>query len=40
VGELFTAKGGQAVGSALEGFKNTEAGAAILHAVTGSGGNK
>jgi len=40
VGELFTAKGGQAVGSALEGFKNTEAGAAILHAVTGSGGSK
>ncbi len=39
VGELFTAKGGQAVGSALEGLKNTEAGAAILHAVTG-GANK
>jgi flotillin len=40
VGELFSAKGGQAIGSAIEGFKNTEAGAAILHAVTGSGGNK
>ncbi|HKD21557.1 MAG TPA: SPFH domain-containing protein [Rhizomicrobium sp.] len=40
VGELFSAKGGQAIGSALEGFKNTEAGAAILHAVTGGGGNK
>lgn len=37
VGELFTAKGGQAIGSAFEGFKNTEAGAAILHAVTKSG---
>jgi len=40
VGELFSARGGQAIGSAIEGFKNTEAGAAILHAVTGSGGNK
>jgi len=40
VGELFTAKGGQAIGSALEGFKNTEAGAAVLHAVTGKGGGK
>jgi flotillin len=40
VGELFTAKGGQAIGSALEGFKNTEAGAAVLHAVTKSSGNK
>jgi flotillin len=40
VGDLFSAKGGQAIGSALEGFKNTEAGAAILHAVTGGGGSK
>jgi flotillin len=40
VGELFTAKGGQAIGSALEGFKNTEAGAAVLHAVTKSGASK
>jgi len=40
VGELFTAKGGQAIGTALEGLKNTEAGAAVLHAVTKSGGNK
>src|ERR1700761_392860 len=38
VGELFSAKGGQAIGAALEGLKNTEAGAAVLHAVTGSGG--
>jgi flotillin len=40
VGELFSAKGGQAIGTALEGFKNTDAGAAILHAVTGSSGSK
>src|ERR1700760_536767 len=40
VGELFTAKGGQAIGSAIEGFKNTEAGAAILHAVTGGTAGK
>ena len=40
VGELFTAKGGQAIGSALEGFKNTEAGAAVLHAVTKNGASK
>ena len=40
VGELFTAKGGQAIGSAFEGFKNTEAGAAIIHAVTGNGASK
>ena len=39
VGELFTARGGQAIGSALEGLKNTEAGAAILHAVTGGNGS-
>jgi flotillin len=40
VGELFTAKGGQAIGAAFEGFKNTEAGAAVLHAVTKNGGGK
>jgi flotillin len=40
VGELFTAKGGQAIGSAFEGFKNTEAGAAIIDAVTSKGGGK
>ena len=40
VGELFTAKGGQAIGTALEGLKNTDAGAAVLNAVTGEGGNK
>lgn len=38
VGELFSAKGGQAIGAALEGFKNTEAGSAVLHAVTKGGG--
>lgn len=27
--------GGQAIGAALEGLRNTEAGAAVLHAVTG-----
>jgi len=40
VGELFTAKGGQAIGSALEGLRNTEAGAAVLHAVTGGAASK
>jgi flotillin len=40
VGELFTAKGGQAIGAAFEGFKNTEAGAAVLHAVTKNGASK
>lgn len=38
VGELFSAKGGQAIGAAFEGFKNTEAGAAILNAATKNGG--
>ena len=40
VGELFTAKGGQAIGTAFEGFKNTEAGSAIIDAVTKNGGSK
>ena len=40
VGELFSVKGGQAIGAAFEGFKNTEAGAAIIDAVTGDNDKK
>lgn len=39
VRELFTSRGGQALGAALEGLKNTEAGNALLRTVTGGKDN-
>jgi flotillin len=35
VGDLFTSRGGLAVGAALEGLGNTETGAAVLKTITG-----
>jgi flotillin len=40
VRDLFTSKGGQAIGAALEGLRNTDTGAAVLTAITGDKGKK
>lgn len=40
VRELFTSRGGQAIGAALEGLKNTETGSAVLGVITGDKGGK
>jgi flotillin len=37
--EMFTPKGGLQLGAAVEAFKNTEAGAAIVESLTGEKGN-
>jgi hypothetical protein len=37
--DMFTPKGGMQLGAAIEAFKNTEAGAAIVESLTGEKGN-
>lgn len=37
--EMFTPKAGTRLGAAVEAFKNTEAGAAIVESLTGEKGN-
>jgi hypothetical protein len=37
--DMFTPKGGLQLGAAVEAFKNTEAGAAIVESLTGEKGN-